>query len=60
MSMEALTRTRTRNEFERLKNGVLSVFCILAVRSTGSPRINYDTSVIVVGKEEEMQYFRHL
>ena len=51
---------RTRDEFEGLKNPVCSVLCILAVRSIGSPRINYDMSVVVVSKEEGMQYLRHL
>ena len=42
---------RTWDKFERPQNRVLSVLCVLAVWSTGPPRINYDTSMVAVGKK---------
>lgn len=51
---------RTRDEFEWLEYSVFPILCVLAVWSTGSPRINYDMLVIPVGKQEVVQYLRHL
>lgn len=50
--MEACTRMRTRDELEWLEYSVCPVLCVLAVWSTGSPRINYDPSVTAICNQE--------